>query len=62
MCPVRQACGGHHMNDVVLILRDVLLEIQTVSRRLEYDEATVDSLQYITDMTKRAIGKLGGEV
>lgn len=50
------------MNDVIPILRDIVLEAQTTSRHLEYDDPVVESLQYIEDMTKRAIEKLEGEV
>lgn len=50
------------MSDVIPILRDIVLEAKTTSRWLEFDDPVVDSLQYIEDMTKRAIEKLGGEV
>ena len=50
------------MSDVIPILRDVVLEAQTTSRWLEFDDPVVESFQYIEDMTKRAIEKLGGEV
>ena len=50
------------MNDVIPILRDIVLEAKTISRNLEYDDPVVDSLQYIEDLTKRAIEKLGGKV
>jgi hypothetical protein len=50
------------MNDVIQILRDVVLEAQTTSRWLEFDDPVVESLQYIEDMTKRAIEKLEEDV
>lgn len=46
------------MNDVVPILRDIVLEAQTTSRWLEFDDPVVDSFRYIEDMTKRVIEKL----
>jgi hypothetical protein len=50
------------MNNVIPILRDIVLEAQTTSRDLEFDDPVVESLDYIENMTKRAIEKLGGEV
>ena len=50
------------MTDAIPVLRDIVLEAQTTSRDLEYDDPVVDNLTYIENLAKRAIELLGGEV
>lgn len=47
------------MSSVVDVLRDIIDEVQTASSTLEYDDPIIDSLQYVENMTKRAIEMLG---
>lgn len=49
------------MSSAIDVLRDVILEAQTASRDLEYDDPVAGSFQYIEDMTKVAIEKLTKE-
>ena len=50
------------INGVVSILRDIRLEAQTTTRPLERDDPVVENLQFIEDIAKIAIEKLGGDV
>ena len=46
------------MNDVIPILRDIVLEAQTTSKWLEHGDMVIDSMEYIEDLAKSAIEKL----
>ena len=50
------------MSDAILILRDIILEVQTTSKWLEHGDPVIDNLDYIETLAKSGIEKLGGEV